>query len=91
MAAEFILLAWMLFREPSLSGTANIKKIHWLSKIKFWSIVLLIAIVVVAAKLAWTTSTNLLGILIVAPITGLFAGIAAASLICRDKIRVIKF
>ncbi|PWV94481.1 uncharacterized protein DUF4184 [Paenibacillus cellulosilyticus] len=90
MAAEFILLAWMLFRTPVYSDPNKVRNIHWLGKIKFWCIVTIITIGIVTAKLALTTSTNTIGILVVAPISGVLAGIAIASLICRDEIKIRK-
>lgn len=88
MMIELMLLAWMIYRTPVASRLVQLKKVHWMSKIRFWSIVFIIAIAVVAAKLAWTTSTNMIGILVVAPISGVLAGIAVASLICRQEISI---
>lgn len=85
MMVEFIVLGWMLFRRP-ISTVVHMKRIPTRGKIIYWSIVLIIAVGIVAAKLAWTTSANTLGILIVAPISGVLAGIVVASLICRGEI-----
>lgn len=90
MMVELILLVEMLFRTPTTAGVMNVKRVSWLGKITYWSIVLIVAFGIVAAKLAWTASTNMLGIVVVAPITGVLAGIVAASLICRGEIKVRK-
>ncbi|GMK41276.1 hypothetical protein PCCS19_43320 [Paenibacillus sp. CCS19] len=88
LAVEFIWVTWMLFRTPVPTHAGSVKKIPWMSKITYWAIVLLIALGIVAAKLAWTTSTNTIGIIVVAPISGVLAGIVVASLIHRKEIRI---
>ncbi|MBD3922140.1 DUF4184 family protein [Paenibacillus sp. PR3] len=88
MMVEFVLLMWMLFKTPISTGVVNVKRTSWFAKIKYWSIVLIVAVGIVAAKLAMTTSTNTLGILVVAPISGVLAGIIVASLFGRGEMRI---
>lgn len=55
-------------------------------KIKYWLIVIAVAIATTSLKLAITTSVNVIGILVVSPISGVCLGLILASLITR-KVR----
>ncbi|NBI27726.1 DUF4184 family protein [Chengkuizengella marina] len=60
-------------------------------KLKYWSIVLFIALIVTMLKLVFTSSNNIIGILVVSPISGMLLGIFAASLFYKiNKRRNIK-
>ncbi|MDP5275874.1 DUF4184 family protein [Chengkuizengella axinellae] len=53
-------------------------------KLKYWGIVILTAMIVTILKLLFTSSTNLIGILVVSPISGTMLGILIASLFYRE-------
>ncbi|NDI36526.1 DUF4184 family protein [Chengkuizengella sediminis] len=60
-------------------------------KLKYWSVVLFTALVVTTLKLLFTSSTNIIGIIIVSPISGTLLGIFAASMFYKiNKRRNIK-
>jgi len=58
----------------------HVSKISSKQKLMYWSIAVLVAIVTTLLKLAFSASSNTLGILVVAPISGLVLGIVVASL-----------
>lgn len=74
-------LAFYLYRSNTLS-TVGIK-VTKQQKYKFWLIVILTAILVTILKLLLSSSHNILGIMFVAPISGTFIGIIAASIVWR--------
>lgn len=57
-------------------------------KLKFWFIVVATAITMTGLKLAITTSTNVIGILVVAPISGACLGLLLASIIANRNLSV---
>lgn len=75
---EALLLVWLLRRSPNLQTTYRpcSSKRKWI----YWGIVIGIALLTVIVKLIGTSSTNIVGILVVAPITGGCIGIVVASL-----------
>ncbi|OPA73787.1 hypothetical protein BVG16_27290 [Paenibacillus selenitireducens] len=72
----------MLFMRIPHSALA-ITKIHWKRKCVYWLIVLITLISLVTLKLIFTSSTNVLGILVVSPISGFLLGIVIASILFR--------
>ena len=76
MAVQASLIVWYLYRVP-LSRTAVRRSAS--QKWSYWTIVALIACITVAMKLFLTASTNTIGIIVVAPISGTLLGIAVAS------------
>ncbi|MEK3915915.1 DUF4184 family protein [Paenibacillus sp. FSL H7-0331] len=85
MLAQILLIVWLLIKTPF--STKNFREIGPKRKIIYWFIVLIIAIVVVIAKLYFASSTNILGMIIVSSISGLFLGLVVASLIFRKRLR----
>ncbi|WP_162463271.1 DUF4184 family protein [Paenibacillus psychroresistens] len=77
LAVEFIVMIYML-KKVQPSGirirSASIKQ-----KIRYWAIAFSVMIITVLLKLTLTSSNNYIGILVVAPISGMFMGILISS------------
>lgn len=73
---EGLLLVWLLSRAPLIDGyhTCSTKR-----KLIYWGIVIGTALLTTIVKLLSTSSTNVVGILVVSPISGGCLGIVAAS------------
>ncbi|AJS58807.1 hypothetical protein UB51_10330 [Paenibacillus sp. IHBB 10380] len=74
----------VLIRKAPYS-TKPFRRISLKRKLVYWLIVLITAISVIIAKLVFTTSTNIIGIIIVSSISGFFLGVIIASLIFRKN------
>ncbi|CAG7619376.1 hypothetical protein PAECIP111802_00613 [Paenibacillus allorhizosphaerae] len=81
---QIFLIVLLLIKTPY--STKAFRKVDSSKKLIYWLVVCIIAIVAVTAKLAFTSSTNILGIIIVSPISGLILGLIVTSLIFRKKV-----
>lgn len=81
LAAELLIL-WRVLAKASLSDP-SFPRATARRKWMYWSSVLATSAVTTLLKLVLTSSANKLGILVVAPISGMLPGIAAAGLIFR--------
>ncbi|MFS1514807.1 DUF4184 family protein [Chengkuizengella sp. SCS-71B] len=77
------LLCFQLLRKQNIVHRKRI--ISQNQKLKYWSIVLSIALIVTILKLVFTSSNNTIGILVVSPISGTLLGIFTASLFYKIK------
>ncbi|MCR8656631.1 DUF4184 family protein [Paenibacillus endoradicis] len=80
------LLGYYLYRSNTVS-TVRIK-VTKQQKYKYWLIVILTAILVTLLKLVLSTSHNVLGIMFVAPISGIFLGITVSSIVWRMRMSI---
>ncbi|MEK4351985.1 DUF4184 family protein [Paenibacillus sp. FSL R5-0475] len=82
-AFGLIMLTWMiissLYRHHETITT--IPAVSTKQKIVFWTLVVVVAVVLSSIKLFFSSSGNIIGILVVSPITGICLGIVLASLI----------
>ena len=76
-------ITYYLYR--SSSNVTDMPKIRTNQKLLFWSFALLITAAITVMKLLTTSSTNILGILVVAPISGLCLGLIVSSFIWRIR------
>ena len=77
-------LIWMILMKKSpVARNFQVAKISPKRKTAYWMIVLLVTFGITGAKLLSATNSNLLGILIVSPISGCILGIVTASFIYR--------
>ncbi|MBY3618363.1 DUF4184 family protein [Acinetobacter sp. CUI P1] len=84
-----LMLTWMIFSSMYRhhETVTTIPAVSTKQKIMFWTSVVVIAVAVTSMKLLFSSSRNLIGILVVSPITGTCLGIVFASIINRkDKI-----
>ncbi|WP_079908471.1 DUF4184 family protein [Paenibacillus sp. 32352] len=79
LAAQGFLIVVLLIKTPNTAK--NFRKIDSKRKLYYWLVVLITGIAVVIAKLLFTSSTNVAGILVVSSISGFFIGLIAASVI----------
>lgn len=68
---------WILVKTPT---TCRIDSLGTRNKVMYWTLVLIVAAAVVILKLIFTSSSNILGILIVSSISGIILGVIVASL-----------
>lgn len=75
-------VCFRLYRvRPSMSRKLYVSR---LQKVAYWAIVMLVAVAVTGVKVAVTQSDNLIGILVVAPISGLALGLVVASILMNS-------
>jgi len=79
--AELLIILFMLSR--ATYPTTALKRISMNRKMMYWIGVIVIAMGTTLGKLLFTASTNLLGILVVSPISGLILGIIIMGLLFR--------
>lgn len=83
LVVQGLLIIWLLYKSPY--STKTFKRIDSKSKLKYWLFVLILAITVIMAKLIFTSSSNVLGIVIVSSISGFLIGVVIASLFFRNS------
>lgn len=88
MILLIFLLAYYLYRSNPLSS--NTIKVSQKQKYMYWFIVIVTAILITLLKLLLSSSHNILGIMFVAPFSGTFIGIVAASIVWRMKMTISK-
>ncbi|WP_438347394.1 DUF4184 family protein [Paenibacillus sp. FA6] len=66
-------------------GSNNYVSVKTRVKIKYWAVVFLVTLSTIALKLIFTSSTNLVGILVVSSISGFFIGIVISSTLYKIK------
>ncbi len=75
-----VILYYLYRSNPSAKGMPKITRKQ---KLLFWSYIITISFVITGAKLIVTDSPNIIGILVVAPISGLCLGLVLSSLFLR--------
>lgn len=83
LLVEGLFLVLLLSKARCGSGFVRVKRS---AKAQYWAIVCCTAIAVAGIKLFSASSTNYIGIIAVAPISGLFLGLVAASALSRMKV-----
>lgn len=81
---QMLLLLFLIIKSPYTKR--SFKRVGLKSKIMYWLVVILVTIVVVITKVVLTSSSNLLGILVVSPISGFILGLIVSSLIFRKRV-----
>ncbi|MFD2612706.1 DUF4184 family protein [Paenibacillus gansuensis] len=76
LVAELLLVLWLVRNSVPAQLPVTVQKRR---KIHYWLVVIITAAVVVSLKLAFTESTNIVGILVVSSISGTIVGIVLAS------------
>ncbi|AOZ93120.1 DUF4184 family protein [Paenibacillus crassostreae] len=89
MLVQLLLILLLVINTPY--SISSFRRVPSKRKILYWSSVCIITISVMIAKLALTTSPNILGIIIVSSISGLILGILIASILFRERIKGITF
>lgn len=82
LALEAVWL-WIMLRRRGSPPAIHGAQLHYKHKIRYWLIVLTTAVVTVLLKLMLTSSTNIIGILVVAFLSGLLLGVLLSSIIYR--------
>lgn len=77
------MLLWSRWRQTNIPSAVNLRvpAIDAKRKWAFWLLAEIITLLTILIKFAFTTSSNLLGMMIVAPISGLFLGLCISSVI----------
>lgn len=82
LGGQFAIGLWIFVKTPTSS---RIDSLSTRNKLMYWTLVLIIAATVVILKLIFTSSSNILGILIVSSISGTILGVIVASLWYRFR------
>ncbi|MGG4393699.1 DUF4184 family protein [Paenibacillus thiaminolyticus] len=83
LLVEGVFLVLLLSKAQCGSGFVRVKRS---AKAQYWAIACCTAIAVAGIKLFSASSTNYIGIIVVAPISGFFLGLVAASALSRMKV-----
>jgi len=79
LVLESAIVFYALAKAPYSAASAT--RVAGTRKMMYWGTVFIVTVVVVAAKLLSTESSNLLGIVVVSPISGCFAGLVVAGIL----------
>jgi len=80
LGVQFVVIVWIYSKTESATRSTLVTSKQ---KLTYWLLVAIIAVGVVVAKLTFTASSNMIGILIVSSISGVIVGIIIASLLYR--------
>lgn len=77
-----VIMLRLYWSNPS---SRDIPRVTKKQKVKYWSVVIAVTMVTTGLKITLTTSVNIVGILVVAPISGIGLGLLLASIITRNS------
>ncbi len=80
-----IWIGYLLYRSSPDLGDNQSVNVSKRQKLMYWMLVIVVTVIVTCMKLWTTTSSNLVGILIVAPISGTVLGVILTSFISRTR------
>ncbi|WP_374020509.1 DUF4184 family protein [Paenibacillus thiaminolyticus] len=83
LLVEGLFLVLLLSKARCGSGFVRVKRS---AKVQYWAVACCTAIAVAGIKLFSASGTNYIGIIVVAPISGLFLGLVVASALSRIKV-----
>jgi len=81
MLIQLIIIFVMLIKASPINKTIGKVQIDYKQKLLYWLVVLVVVIALVTAKLLLSSSQNVLGIIVVSPISGFLFGILISSLL----------